>query len=56
VELDSVIEFKRQVYRQALIELSHLLDCDIGKGCDYGYIENNQIISKTAASVKRQKK
>lgn len=57
VELDSVVEFKRHVYRQALIELSHLLNCDIGQGCDYGYVEGDPMISKTvAASVKRQKK
>ncbi len=37
VELDSVVEFKRQVYREALIELSHLLGDGVILGNDAAY-------------------
>lgn len=37
VELDSVVEFKRQVYREALIELSHLLEDEVILRSDAAY-------------------
>src|SRR5690606_22875708 len=40
VELGSVVEFKRQVYRQALTELSRLLDHEAGLGSAAGYRED----------------
>lgn len=57
VELDSVVEFKRQVYRQALLELSRLLGRDIGSAYDYGYIENaqsniNKVLSNSTVTLK----
>ena len=56
VELESVVEFKRQVYRQALLELSRLLSCDIGQGDDYGYGEDERTASDIKdTSVKTQK-
>lgn len=39
VELESVVEFKRQVYHQALRELSRLLDYEAGLGSDQAYRE-----------------
>jgi len=57
VELDSVVEFKRQVYRQALLELSRLVGRDIGSAHDYGYIENTQsntkeVLSNSSVTIK----
>jgi putative (di)nucleoside polyphosphate hydrolase len=56
VELESVVEFKRQVYRQALMELSRLLDQEIIQGSDSGYRECSEIVSSfQARSTKTQK-
>jgi putative (di)nucleoside polyphosphate hydrolase len=56
VELESVVEFKRQVYRQALMELSRLLDQEIIQASDSGYRECSEIVSSfQARSTKTQK-
>ena len=44
VELDSVVEFKRKVYKQALTELSYLLKTDSCQGSSYN---KNYPIKKT---------
>jgi len=46
VELESVVEFKRQVYRQALTELSRLLDHKAGLGNDRAYREPLEAVEK----------
>lgn len=55
VELESVVEFKRQVYRQALTELSRLLDQDNIQGIESGYREySDSASSYPAKSSKNQ--
>ena len=48
VELDSVVEFKRKVYMQALTELARLLKLDCCQEKDYNdkIITNNDLIKK----------
>jgi len=56
VELDSVVEFKRQVYREALIELSHLLGEEVILGNDAAYRNHGkQSLAYSGKSTKTSK-
>lgn len=46
VELDSVVEFKRKVYKQALTELSRLLKMDVCQSTGYGKNNSPKEVSK----------
>lgn len=49
VKLESVVEFKRQVYRQALTELAHLLVNETGLGDNASYRECREEYNEPAA-------
>jgi len=57
IELESVVEFKRNVYQQALTELSRLLHSDNGnvRHGDDGVMNNNRINKVVMAAAKQSK-
>ena len=55
VELESVVEFKRQVYRQALTELAHLLGQETCLGDNASYRKYREAYRKSAADFQNKK-